>query len=189
MGYALAEAARDRGARVTLLSGPVELPPPAGVRLLRFETAADLQALLVHEFPECNVLIMAAAVADFIPEESAERLHREGGDRTLRLAAGRDVLAGLAPLTRSQTVVAFAAETDRLEERGRAKMERKGADLIVINDVGRAGSGFDAEENEVLILGRRGEREVVSRRPKRDVAGKILDAIARVRRSPSEVSR
>ncbi|HKD12665.1 MAG TPA: bifunctional phosphopantothenoylcysteine decarboxylase/phosphopantothenate--cysteine ligase CoaBC [Thermoanaerobaculia bacterium] len=189
MGYALAEGARDRGARVTLLSGPTELPLPAGVRLLRFETAADLQALLVHEFPECDVLIMAAAVADFIPEESAERLHREDGDRILRLAAGRDVLAGLSPLTRSQIVVAFAAETDRLEERGRAKMERKGADLIVVNDVGRAGTGFDAEENEVLILGRRGERELVSRRPKREVAGKILDAIVRVRRSASEVSR
>ena len=189
MGYALAEGARDRGARVTLLSGPTELPLPAGVRLLRFETAADLQALLVHEFPECDVLIMAAAVADFIPEESAERLHREDGDRILRLAAGRDVLAGLSPLTRSQIVVAFAAETDRLEERGRAKMERKGADLIVVNDVGRAGTGFDAEENEVLILGRRGERELVSRRPKREVAGKILDAVVRVRRSASEVSR
>jgi phosphopantothenoylcysteine decarboxylase/phosphopantothenate--cysteine ligase len=189
MGYAVAEAARDRGARVTLLSGPTELPPPPGVLLLRFETAADLQALLVHEFPECDVLIMAAAVADFIPEESGERLHRDEGDRTLRLAAGRDVLAGLAPLTRAQTVVAFAAETDRLEERGRAKMERKGADLIVVNDVGRAGIGFDAEENEVLILGRRGEHEVVSRRPKREVAGKILDAVARVRRSAREVSR
>jgi phosphopantothenoylcysteine decarboxylase/phosphopantothenate--cysteine ligase len=189
MGYALAEAARDRGARVTLLSGPTELPPPAGVRLLRFETAADLQALLVHEFPECDVLIMAAAVADFIPEESSERLHREAGDRTLRLSAGRDVLAGLAPLTRSQTVVAFAAETDRLEERGLAKMERKGADLIVVNDVGCAGIGFDSAENEVLILGRRGEHEVVSRRPKREVAIKILDAVVRARRSASEVSR
>jgi phosphopantothenoylcysteine decarboxylase/phosphopantothenate--cysteine ligase len=189
MGYAVAEAARDRGARVTLLSGPTELPAPEGVRLLRFETAADLQAVLVEEFPESDALIMAAAVADFIPEESAERLHREQGDRTLRLSAGRDVLAGLAPLTRSQTVVAFAAETDRLEERGRDKMERKGADLIVVNDVGRSSIGFDATDNEVLILGRRGEREAVSRRPKREVAERILDALLRVRRSRSEVAR
>jgi phosphopantothenoylcysteine decarboxylase / phosphopantothenate---cysteine ligase len=189
MGYAVAEAARDRGARVTLLSGPTELAAPGGVRLLRFETAADLQALLVEEFPECDGLIMAAAVADFIPEESAQRLHREQGDRTLRLSAGRDVLAGLARLTRSQVVVAFAAETDRLEERGRDKMERKGADLIVVNDVGRAGIGFDAADNEILILGRQGEREAVSRRPKREVAEKILDGLLRVRRSRSEVSR
>ncbi len=189
MGYAVAEAARDRGARVTLLTGPTGLPAPEGVRLARFETAADLQALLVREFPECDGLIMAAAVADFIPEASAQRLHREDGERTLRLSAGRDVLAGLAPLVRSQTVVAFAAETDRLEERGRAKMERKGADLIVVNDVDRAGIGFDAPENEVLILGRTGERETVSRRPKRDVAERILDAFLRARRPGSEVRR
>jgi len=99
------------------------------------------------------------------------------------------VLAGLAPLTRAQTVVAFAAETERLEERGRAKMERKRADLIVVNDVGRSGIGFEAEDNEVLILGRRGERELVSRRSKHDIADKVLDAVVRVRRSPSEVSR
>src|SRR6185295_10193742 len=91
MGYALAEAARDRGADVTLLSGPTGLARPRGVRLHFYETAADLHGLLVREFPECDGLAMAAAVADFIPEES-ERLHREDGDRNLRLHAGRDIL-------------------------------------------------------------------------------------------------
>jgi phosphopantothenoylcysteine decarboxylase/phosphopantothenate--cysteine ligase len=187
MGYALAEAARDRGAEVTLLSGPSPLPPPAGVRFHRFETASDLHALLVAEFPESDGLAMAAAVADFIPETSAERLHRSGGDRALKLSAGRDVLASLKPLRRGQTVVAFAAETGDLEERGRRKMEAKGADLIVVNDVGRADIGFDAAENEVLILGRDGRREAVSRRSKREVADRILDEFLRVRaaRSPA----
>src|SRR5262249_34769417 len=148
------EAARDRGAAVTLLSGPTHLTPPTRVRSLSFQTSADLQALLLQEFPDCDVLVMAAAVADFIPLAEPERMHREQGDRTVALTAGPDLLASLAPLRRSQTVVAFAAETEDLEARGRRKMEKKSADIIVVNDVGRSGIGFDAEDNEVLILGR-----------------------------------
>ena len=181
MGYALAEAARDRGADVTLLSGPSPLVPPDAVRFLRFETASDLHALLVAEFPECDGLAMAAAVADFIPEESARRLHRSEGDRFLRLAAGSDILASLKPLRRSQTVIAFAAETGDLEERGRAKMRAKDADLIVVNDVGRSDIGFDSEQNEVLILRRDGGREEVDRRSKREVADRIWDEFVKVR--------
>ena len=183
MGFALAAAARDRGATVTLLAGPVELPDPAGVRVLRFETADDLHALLVQEFPECDVLIMAAAVADFIPERSPSRMHRADGPRQVVLAAGRDVLASLRPLRRTQTVVAFAAETQDLESRGRAKMEEKGADLIVVNDVGRPGIGFDADHNAVTVLARGGAREEVSRRSKREVAERVLDAVRGVRSS------
>jgi phosphopantothenoylcysteine decarboxylase/phosphopantothenate--cysteine ligase len=181
MGYALAEAARDRGASVTLVSGPVGLTPPDGVRRLSFETADELAEVLVREFPESDGLVMAAAVADFIPERSATRLHRSAGERSLRLAPGRDLLASLRPLKRSQTVVAFAAETDDLETRGRAKMEAKGADLVVVNDVGREGIGFDAADNEVLILTAGGHREVVSRRGKREVADRIWDVFRAVR--------
>jgi phosphopantothenoylcysteine decarboxylase/phosphopantothenate--cysteine ligase len=189
MGYALAEAARDRGARVTLLSGPTGLRRPEAVRFLPFETAADLHGLLLQEFPECDVLVMAAAVADFIPEETEKRLHRENGDRTLLLATGKDILASLAPLHRDQIVVAFAAETEDLEARARRKMEQKDADLIVVNDVGRPDIGFEAEDNEVAILGRDGSREVVSRRPKRDVAEKVWDALAKLRRAKSPAPR
>ena len=181
MGYALAAAAHDRGASVTLLSGPVELAAAPGVRVLRFETADDLHALLLREFPECDLLIMAAAVADFLPSESPRRLHRDDGEHVLQLKPGRDLLASLRPLKRSQTVIAFAAETEDLEARGRRKMEAKGADLIVVNDVGRTDIGFDADDNEVWILGRDGAREDVSRRPKRDVAERILDAIQKSR--------
>jgi phosphopantothenoylcysteine decarboxylase / phosphopantothenate---cysteine ligase len=188
MGYALAEAARDRGAAVTLLSGPTELARPEGVRFLSFETAADLHGLLVREFPECDGLAMAAAVADFIPEKSAGRLHRENGDRSVRLKAGVDILASLKPLRRGQTVVAFAAETEDLESGGRRKMEAKGADLVVVNDVGRGGIGFDAPENEVLLLRRDGARELVSRRSKREVAEKVWDSFLEVRSSASSGS-
>jgi len=145
------------------------------VRVLDFETADELHAILVREFPECDGLAMAAAVADFIPEASARRLHRSEGERPLRLTPGRDLLASLAPLRRSQTVVAFAAETEDLLERGRRKMEEKGADLVVVNDVGRPGIGFDAEDNEVWIVRRDGAVDEVSRRSKREVADRIWD--------------
>jgi phosphopantothenoylcysteine decarboxylase/phosphopantothenate--cysteine ligase len=183
MGHALAEAARDRGAAVTLLTGAADVTIPAGLRVVRFETADELHALLLQDFPECDALIMAAAVADFQPEASATRLHRAAGEQTVRLRPGRDVLASLRPLKRSQTVVAFAAETNELEERGRAKLEAKGADLIVVNDVGRSDIGFDADENEVLILAKDGGREHISRRSKREIAERILDAVTRTRRA------
>ena len=184
MGYALAAAARDRGAVVTLLSGPVDLLPPEGVRVVPFETADELHGQLVREFPECDALVMAAAVADFIPQSSQERLHRGDGARTLALSPGRDLLASLQPLRRGQTVVAFAAETEDFEARGRSKLESKGANLIVVNDVGRSDIGFDAPDNEVLILGRDGSARSVSRRGKREVADQILDAL-RAARMPS----
>jgi phosphopantothenoylcysteine decarboxylase/phosphopantothenate--cysteine ligase len=166
---------------VTLVSGPTGLTPPDGVRRLSFETADELAEILLREFPESDGLVMAAAVADFIPERCAQRLHRTEGERTLRLAPGRDLLASLRPLKRGQTVVAFAAETEDLEARGRRKMEAKGADLIVVNDVGREGIGFDAAENEVLILTSGGGRELVSRRGKREVADRIWDAFRAAR--------
>lgn len=178
MGYALAQAARDRGAAVTLLSGPVGLPRPEGMRVFPFETAADLHGLLIREFPESDVLAMAAAVADFIPEESSGRMHREDGPRSLTLRPGDDLLASLKPLKRSQKVIAFGAETEDFERRGRRKLQAKGADLIVVNDVGRSDVGFDTDENEVLILTRTGESERVSRRSKREIAERIWDRLA-----------
>lgn len=188
MGYAMAEAARDRGARVTLLSGPTGLVRPEGIRFVSFETAAELENVLRAEFPDCDVLAMAAAVADFIPEESPERLHREGGERTVRLAPGRDILRELAAMKRRQTVVAFAAETDDLETRGRLKMESKGADLVVVNDVGRSDIAFDSPENEVLLLTREGAGEVVSRRSKREVADRIWDSVTKLRATSPQPS-
>ncbi|HWZ86574.1 MAG TPA: bifunctional phosphopantothenoylcysteine decarboxylase/phosphopantothenate--cysteine ligase CoaBC [Thermoanaerobaculia bacterium] len=187
MGFALAEAARDRGARVTLAAGPSSLVRPDGVRVLEFETADDLHGLLVREFPECDGLVMAAAVSDFIPEATERRLHRADGVRSVRLDPGRDILAGLAPLKRGQTVVAFAAETEDLAERGRRKMEAKDADLVVVNDVGKPGIGFEAEDNEVLILRRDGASETVSRRSKRAIADRIWDAFLAARSVRAEM--
>ena len=181
MGYALAEAARDRGAQVTLLSGPTGLPRPEGVRFVPFETSADLHTKLLELFPESDGLAMAAAVSDFVPEERKERLHRSDGDATVRLTAGRDVLASLRPLRRGQTVIAFAAETEDLEANGRRKMDAKGADLIVVNDVGRPDAGFESPDNEVLIVAPGEEPRRVSLRPKREVADAVWDAFLAAR--------
>jgi phosphopantothenoylcysteine decarboxylase / phosphopantothenate---cysteine ligase len=183
MGYALAEAARDRGARVTLLSGPSGLARPEGLRFVSFETSADLENLLRAEFPGCDVLAMAAAVADFIPEPSRERLHRADGHQTVRLSPGRDLLAGLAPLRGKQTVVAFAAETGDFEARGRRKMEAKGADLVVVNDVGRSDVGFDAPDNEALLVAPDAPAQRIPRASKREVAERIWDEVLRIRNS------
>jgi phosphopantothenoylcysteine synthetase/decarboxylase len=124
---------------------------------------------------------MAAAVADFVPEESPVRLHRADGEKSLRLRPGRDILASLRPLRRGQTVVAFAAETENLEARALAKREAKGADVVVVNDVGRSDVGFDASENEVVILGPGDRREVVSKRGKREIADRIWNAFLQAR--------
>jgi phosphopantothenoylcysteine decarboxylase / phosphopantothenate---cysteine ligase len=188
MGFALAEAARDRGARVTLASGPTNLARPDGVRVLSFDTADELHALLVREFPDAEGLVMAAAVSDFIPEASPEKLHRSDGPRSVRLFPARDILASLSALKRGQIVVAFAAETADLVDRGRRKMESKGADLIVVNDVGRTDIGFDAEDNEVLILGRDGRSTTISKRGKREVAERIWDAFLAIRQGAADPS-
>ena len=150
------------------------------------ETADELHGLLLAEFPDCDVLAMAAAVADFIPARSAERLHRADGPRSIRLEPGRDLLAGLRPLRRRQSVIAFAAESGDVEDGARRKLESKGADLIVGNDVARGDIGFAAPDNEVVILDREGARRLVSRRSKREVADAIWDAYLDLARSAGE---
>ncbi len=178
MGFAMAESARDRGAAVTLLAGPGHLPLPQGMAVRRFESCSELQNLLEEEFGRCDALIMAAAVSDFLPEPMGRRLHRSEGARSVTLTPGPDLLASLGPGKEARLVVAFAAEGRDAEANARRKMEAKNADWIVVNDVGRRDIGFDADENEVLLLSREGGRLEIPRRPKREVAEKIWDAIS-----------
>jgi phosphopantothenoylcysteine decarboxylase/phosphopantothenate--cysteine ligase len=178
MGMALAEAARDRGAAVALLLGPTELPVPRGVTVRRFETAGELGVLLDEEFEACDVLAMAAAVSDFVPERASRRIHRSEGARSLVLSPGRDLLESIGARKGGRIVVAFAAEEGPGEEGARRKMEAKDADWIVVNDVTRPGTGFEAADNEVLLLSRSGSRIEISRRPKRQVAEAIWDAVS-----------
>jgi len=179
MGHALAERARARGAEVTLLTGAADRPIPPGVSGERFESAADLRRMLEARFDACDVLVMAAAVADFIPERVGRRLHRSDGPRSVALSPGDDLLASIAARKGARVVVAFAAESgDGQEERARRKMAEKGADWIVVNDVGRPDIGFDADDNEAVLISSSGQRAEISRRPKKEVADKIWDAVS-----------
>jgi phosphopantothenoylcysteine decarboxylase / phosphopantothenate---cysteine ligase len=184
MGLALACAAQRRGAQVTVIAANVALPPPAGVRWLPAPTAAELQEACERELPACDVLLMAAAVADFRPVAPADgKLKKAGRERLLvELEPTADVLSGLVERQRpDQTLVGFAAEHgDGALEYGRGKLRDKRLDAVVVNDISRAEIGFESERNEVTILTAGGERHVAIASKDR-VAEEILDAVQRLR--------
>jgi phosphopantothenoylcysteine decarboxylase/phosphopantothenate--cysteine ligase len=183
MGIALAAAAAKRGASVTLIAANVSLPTPAGVRRIDVETTADLQGVAAAEFPSSQVLLMAAAPADFRPGAAAAgKLTREGS-LELSLQPTEDILAGLvATRTAGQTIVGFAAEHGGEDPigRARAKLARKGADLIVLNDVSDSRIGFESAENEVTLVAA-GDEVEVPRAAKATVAEAILDRVEHLR--------
>jgi phosphopantothenoylcysteine decarboxylase / phosphopantothenate---cysteine ligase len=191
MGLALAEEAARRGAEVTLIRANVSLPSPQGVQSVDVETAAELLEAAGSAFERADVLLMAAAVADFRPAGALdEKIAKAGRERlALDLEPTEDVLATLAGRRRpGQTVVGFAAEHgDGGLERGRRKLERKGLDAVVVNDISRGDIGFDATENEVTIVTAAAER-AVPRGPKPAVAAAILDVVERLRTASAAAS-
>jgi phosphopantothenoylcysteine decarboxylase / phosphopantothenate---cysteine ligase len=195
MGLALAEEAARRGADVTLIAANVTLPPPSGVEQVTVETTAELEAAVRERFPDADVLVMAAAPADFRPVDSADTklVREEHGRLTLELESTGDIVAAVATGRRAdQTVVGFAAEHgEGAVERGRAKLTRKRLDVVVVNDISRADIGFDSSENEVTVVLADRERGV-GRRPKNEVAAAILDEVERFRTTaaaPTTVER
>ncbi len=184
MGIALAKAAAARGARVTLVAANVGVPLPAGIETVTVETTAELGAAVRDAFADAHVLLMAAAPADFRAVDPGEsKISRSGNDDLeLRLEATEDILAGVAAGRRpDQTLVGFAAETGpEAIVRAREKLERKGVDAIVFNDVSRSEIGFDSAENEVTIVDRAGERHVPLS-SKDEVATAILDRVEELR--------
>jgi phosphopantothenoylcysteine decarboxylase / phosphopantothenate---cysteine ligase len=180
MGYAIATAARDRGALVTLISGPAELAPPDGVELCHFQRVADLLDAITTRYANADALIMVAAVADFrVAEMTDHKLKRGSADLVLRLVPNPDVLAETArlPVARHPVRVGFAAETDDLERNAAEKLARKHLDLIVANDVSREGSGFGTDTNQVTLLWPGGQHRELPVLPKADVAEHVLDAL------------
>jgi phosphopantothenoylcysteine decarboxylase/phosphopantothenate--cysteine ligase len=182
MGHALAEEAARRGADVTLVAANVSLPAPVDVEVIPVTTAAELAAACNERFDAADVLLMAAAVADYRPADPhAGKLKKDatGDALTLRLERTEDVLSALAARRRpGQVLVGFAAEYgEGALAYGRAKRERKGLDAVVVNDVGDPRIGFDSTDNEVVIV-LDGEERHVPRSAKREVAGAILDAVA-----------
>jgi phosphopantothenoylcysteine decarboxylase / phosphopantothenate---cysteine ligase len=187
---AFADRPASRGAEVTLVAANVSLPSPPGVRRVDVETAAELADALGREFDSTDVLVMAAAPADFRPKRTAgEKIHREGGGIELDLEATEDILAALGGRRREgQTIVGFAAETDPDPQRAREKLERKGADAIVFNDVSRSEIGFESAENEVVIVEPAGDHHVPLA-SKEQVADAILDRVEGMRSASGAVRR
>lgn len=178
MGYAIAAAAARRGARVTLISGPVHIPAPQGVELISVESSAQLCDAVLSAGEAADVVIQAAAPADFRPKTVAEqKIKKTGAGMSIELEATTDIAAELGRRKREgQILVAFAAETNDVEQNARAKLERKNADLIVANDVSRADAGFGVDTNVVTLISRTDAR-ALEKMPKPAVADAILSRV------------
>ena len=186
MGYALAIAARRRGAKVALISGPVALPPPAGVDIVPVETALQMRDAVWKALPTATVVIKAAAVADYRPAVCAEfKIKKKEGPMTLSLERNPDIIAEIARQKGNRIVVGFSMESDHLLEHARKKLFDKGMDFIVANDVTEAGAGFGGDTNIVRILDREGGIEELPILSKLEVADIILDRVKKMREQRS----
>jgi phosphopantothenoylcysteine decarboxylase / phosphopantothenate---cysteine ligase len=182
MGYAVAEAAARRGARVILVSGPTALESPTGVERIAIRTAKEMLCAVQEKFPESSIAIFAAAVADYRPAQTFDqKIKRDKQPLTLSLEATPDILASVSKNRGDRLVVGFAAETERVAENARKKLDAKNADMIVANDVTREGAGFDHDTNIVTLFARDGRDLPLPRMSKAEVAQRILDEVARLR--------
>jgi len=176
MGYALAEAARDRGAEVTLITAPTSLPKPSDVTIVSVCTAEEMQAAVRYAAPHTDALIMAAAVADFRPKRATQqKIKKEVAELTLELERTPDILASVQG---HFVKIGFAAETATLIENATRKLRQKGLDLIVANDITASDSGFAVDYNQVTIIDKAGSAESLPLLAKREVADRILDKLA-----------
>ena len=184
MGYAIAAEAARRGAEVALVSGPSALSEPAGVRTIHIETAAQMRSAVLAEFPACDIVIKAAAVADYRAREVAENKIKKDEDvLTLVLEKNPDILKELGGLKQpGQILVGFAAETQNLLAYAKQKLEKKNLDFIVANDVTKPNAGFNAETNLIKILSRDGRVEEFPLQSKVALAGIILDRVTALRK-------
>ena len=187
MGYAIAEAALRRGARVLLVSGPTAIAAPGAAEVTRVETADEMQAAVLKMLPESTIVIKTAAVADFRPKAAAtQKIKRKNNNNdkagmTLELEPTTDILAEVARQKTSQIVVGFAAETENVLENAREKLASKSLDAIVVNDVSREGVGFDSDRNAVTIISQHDVVEVPET-SKWEVAHRVLDQVVKLRK-------
>jgi phosphopantothenoylcysteine decarboxylase/phosphopantothenate--cysteine ligase len=186
MGFAIAAEAALRGAEVTLIAGPSALPTPPGVRRVDVETALEMRDAVHAEFGSMTVAVMAAAVGDFRPAEpSARKIKKEdlapGAGMRIDLVANPDILAEISRERGDRLVVGFAAESHDVVEAARRKLERKGCDLMVANDISRQDAGFDSDANAVILVSPEGEAEELPLLSKAEVAARILDRVEKLR--------
>jgi phosphopantothenoylcysteine decarboxylase/phosphopantothenate--cysteine ligase len=190
MGYAVAAAARARGAQVVLVSGPTELTPPAGVEVVRVTTASEMRDAVVPRAAQADIVIMAAAIADYAPSGAAlQKIHKESDTLTLTLTRTPDILAELGRQRAGgdrPLLVGFAAETDDVITGARRKLREKGIDFVVANDVSRRDIGFEVDANEVTLVTAAGE-EMLPRQPKTAIAAQIVERIENLLQSRATV--
>ena len=178
MGYAIAAAARDRGAAVILVCGPTSLEAPSGVRVIPVMTASEMRAAVLEHAQSAQVVIMAAAVSDFRPaERSARKVKKSEASLVLQLEPTEDILLSLGRNKGGRILVGFAAETDDVLGNAKEKLERKNVDLIVANDIGRPGAGFGTLTNAVTLIDRSGATKEIPLSSKADIARAILDRV------------
>ena len=182
-GYALAQAALDAGAQVTLVTTPTALTPPTGAQVIRVETAGQMLEAVTGEFPKCDVLVMAAAVADFRPRHQADqKIKKEGGIPQIELETTEDILKAVADvrtkMRRKQVVVGFAAESQELLQNAANKLQSKQLDLIAANDISAGDAGFSVETNRITLLFADGRRESLSLMSKMEAAEIIVERVA-----------
>lgn len=182
MGYAVAEAAAARGARVILVSGPVSLAEPTGVEIVHIRTAAEMRTAVLEKLSDATIIVKAAAVADYyLPTPAAEKMKKAGGKLVLELEQTADILAEVGRRKGSRLLVGFAAETGDPVAEARRKLEKKNCDMVVGNRVDRAGIGFGSDDNEVVLVLRDGEPIEVPRAAKKEIAGRIFDELLKLR--------
>jgi phosphopantothenoylcysteine decarboxylase/phosphopantothenate--cysteine ligase len=182
MGYALAEAAVARGARVILVSGPVHLPEPSGVSVVRVTTAREMRDAVMDRLEDATIVIKAAAVADYhLAQVPRQKMKKTAVRMALELEPTPDILAEAGQRKGDRILIGFAAETENLVAEARRKLESKNCDMVVANLVNQEGTGFDADENEVVLVLRTGENVPVSRAPKLEIAARIFDQVQKLR--------
>ena len=178
MGYAIAAAALEEHHAVTLISGPVAIPAPAGAEVMRVTTGDEMFDAVAARLEHCDVLVMCAAVCDYQPAHyTPEKMEKQGGPFSLALVPTRDILASLTSRPHRCFVVGFAAETQELEANAARKLREKNCDLLVANDVSRADVGMDSDDNELLIFFPNGERRKLPRAKKTELARALLKII------------
>jgi phosphopantothenoylcysteine decarboxylase/phosphopantothenate--cysteine ligase len=178
MGFEMAREALLRGARVILVAGPSQVAPPAKADLVRIESAADMEKEVLKRFPKADIVVMAAAVADFtFTERDGRKIKRQDLPEALRLVRTMDILKALGERKKGQFLVGFAAETEDLRANARKKIKAKKLDLIVANDVSREGTGFDADDNQALLIDAKGHATETQKMSKRELSRVIWDAI------------
>lgn len=182
MGYYIAEEARDRGADVTLVSGPTSLKPPSGVNVINITTNEEMKEAIFENYDDSDIVIKSAAVADYkIKNYSNDKIKKGDGDLVLTFVRDNDILKLLGEKKTNQILVGFAAESTNISENARRKLENKNLDYIVANDITSSDTGFGSDDNKVVIFTKDGEEINLDKMSKRKVASKIFDTILRKR--------